>query len=398
MFRRGILQSTQLLNWLSVVYLAAVAAVTFQAVLLSGNTLNSDGVAYTKYNNYVIFKNSYYHLLEGKNLYVYYLNEYWDLYKYSPTFSMCFAPFALLPDSVGLLMWNALNAFVLLYGVRGLPCLSINKKNLLVILLLPELITSMQNSQSNALLAGLVILSFTHAENKNHLTASLFLVLSVFVKIYCGVAVLIFLLFSDRLKLMIYLVFFTLVLFFLPLPLIGFNELLFQYKNWWTMLLEDRSSSVGMSALGIASIFITNPNIKTIVSLVGLVSLVLPLFILLRGNRVIDRMYLLGYVLVWIVIFNHKAESPTFIIALAGALLYLIMRKESIVKWILIAFTLLVGSLSVTDVLSHFYDKKLIYQYHIKALPYMVVWAIMLVHFFRYKQEESDSGTPQTQP
>src|SRR5580658_9739822 len=45
------------------------------------------GTHQTYYNNYVIFKYSFFHLIDGKNLYGIYPDDHWDLFKYSPTFA-----------------------------------------------------------------------------------------------------------------------------------------------------------------------------------------------------------------------------------------------------------------------------------------------------------------------
>ena len=42
---------------------------------------------FTNYNNYVIFRNSFLHLISNKDIYAWYLDEQWDLYKYSPSFA-----------------------------------------------------------------------------------------------------------------------------------------------------------------------------------------------------------------------------------------------------------------------------------------------------------------------
>ena len=55
---------------------------------------------------YLIFKQSFFHLIEGKDLFILYPQEHWDLYKYSPTFSLLMAPLAILPDVVGLFFWK----------------------------------------------------------------------------------------------------------------------------------------------------------------------------------------------------------------------------------------------------------------------------------------------------
>ena len=105
----------------------------------------------TEYNNYVIFKRSWFHLIQQQNLYTLYPAEHWDFYKYSHTFALCMGLFANLSDYVGLSIWNLLNGVVLFYAIRMLP---FNNKAqcLLLWFIANELLTSFSNTQSNGLM------------------------------------------------------------------------------------------------------------------------------------------------------------------------------------------------------------------------------------------------------
>ena len=116
-----------------------------------------DKGGYTHYNNYVIFKQSFYHLIQGKDLFILYPNEQWDLYKYSPAFALFFGVFAWLPDIAGGTGWNLLNMLALYFAIKKLPVLNDSKKALALWFVLIEDVTSIQNFQSNALIAGLLI-------------------------------------------------------------------------------------------------------------------------------------------------------------------------------------------------------------------------------------------------
>jgi len=61
------------------------------------------------YGNYLIFKNSFLHLIRSQDLYVLYPELKIDLFKYSPTFALLFFPFAYLPDALGMVLWNLLS-------------------------------------------------------------------------------------------------------------------------------------------------------------------------------------------------------------------------------------------------------------------------------------------------
>lgn len=64
-------------------------------------------------NNFLIFKNAFWHVIEQKNLYAAYPEEYEDLYFYGPVFSFVVAPFAVLPTWIGVILWVLFNAFLL---------------------------------------------------------------------------------------------------------------------------------------------------------------------------------------------------------------------------------------------------------------------------------------------
>ncbi|MBP9924049.1 MAG: DUF2029 domain-containing protein, partial [Bacteroidia bacterium] len=118
------------------------------------------GHTQSHYNNYVIFKTSFKHLVEQVNLYDLYEKEYGDFYKYSPTFAVFMAPFYFMPDWMGLIVWNLLNCLLLFYGITKIPQLADKTKVFILSFSLIELVTSMQNQQSNALIAGFLLLAF----------------------------------------------------------------------------------------------------------------------------------------------------------------------------------------------------------------------------------------------
>src|SRR5213592_1279867 len=75
---------------------------------------------YTAYNNFVIFRQSFEHLITGQNMYAAFPEEHGDFYKYSPTFALLMAPFYFLPVWLGLIIWNLTGALLLFYGIRSL--------------------------------------------------------------------------------------------------------------------------------------------------------------------------------------------------------------------------------------------------------------------------------------
>ncbi|MHB1178381.1 MAG: hypothetical protein ACYCZO_08625 [Daejeonella sp.] len=64
------------------------------------------------YNNYKIYKYTFWHTVEKSPLYDAYPNQYADTNHYGPAFALVIAPFALLPDALGTSLWNISNALI----------------------------------------------------------------------------------------------------------------------------------------------------------------------------------------------------------------------------------------------------------------------------------------------
>lgn len=72
-------------------------------------------------NNYLIFKNVFFNTLKQRNLYLKYPSEYQDINHYGVFFSAIIAPFAIMPDLLGVVLWNIANTIVFVYAARNLP-------------------------------------------------------------------------------------------------------------------------------------------------------------------------------------------------------------------------------------------------------------------------------------
>src|ERR1700720_2629789 len=120
--------NAQSMQWLLALYIVIALVASMQDLLHVPKTYSADGRLYTEYNNYVIFKHSFFHLIDGKNLYEVYPNEHWDLFKYSPAFSLFFSVFAYFPDYIGLTLWSLLNALIVFFAISRLPGFTIKQK------------------------------------------------------------------------------------------------------------------------------------------------------------------------------------------------------------------------------------------------------------------------------
>jgi hypothetical protein len=369
------ISSLPLLQILLALYIILAIAAGMQAYFQTEKSKPGEPPAVTRYNNYVIFKCSHFHLLGGKDLYKdYYPEEHWDLYKYSPTFALFFGCFAWFPDWLGLTLWNLLNVMVFFLAIRYLPGLDDKKKMLVLLFSVADTMISLQNSQSNVLVVGLLILGFGLFETKNYFLATLCIAATFYIKIF-GIAALILLMFyPDKRKSIFYTVFWMLTLWIIPAVIIGFKPLLTTYLQYLDMLKNDQSVSLGISVMGWLKTWFGIDLSKTVLALAGLMIMCLPL---IRPGKFAGKSYRILFfsaLLIWMVIFNHKAESPTFIIATAGVYIWFFNQKKSIVNLVLLCFTVILTSLSSTDLFPPFIRENLFEPSLIKVVPCILVW------------------------
>jgi hypothetical protein len=343
------------------------------------------GRMYTEYNNYVIFKNSFFHLIDSKDLYILYPEEQWDLYKYSPTFALAMGSLAYLPDVIGLTIWNLINAVSLFAAIRMLP-ITDKKISLLLWFIALELLTSLQSSQSNALLAGLLIGAFALLERRKTAMATLLLVAATFIKVYGAIGFALFLFYPDKVKFILWSALWTVLFFFTPLAVLSPQELFAQYQSWARMMGEDQSVSFGFSVMGWLHSWFGLGEVKNIVIGLGILLFFIPLIRYRQYGNLLYRMLFLAFMLVWVIIFNHKAESSTFIIAVTGIAIWYFAHEpvnwRKIVLWVVFIFT----CLSPTDLFPPTVRKEIFVPYVIKVVPCIMVWCIVFAELMTVKQ------------
>ena len=355
-------------------FILAALATSVQSLLRKEKIYEEGGRKYTCYNNYVVFKQSHFHLTRDQDLYALYPGEHWDLYKYSPAFAFFFGAFAYLPDFLGLTLWNLLNALLLLAAVYYLPGINDRQRGWILLACLVELVTSMQNEQSNALVAGLLIFAFGLLERDKLPAAAFCIVCSVYIKIFGVLGFVLLLFYPEKWKMILYSVAWGVVLAAVPLFAVGPAQLKSLYTSWGHLLYSDHSASYGLSVMGLLHSWTGLEFNKLVVVAAGAVIFCIP--ILRTGQFREERFRLLALcsVLLWIVIFNHKAESPTFIIAMAGISVWFFTGPKNWLNVSLFILAFVLTSLSPTDLFPAFLRKQYVVPYVLKALPCILIW------------------------
>jgi len=345
----------------------------------------------TKFNNYVIFANAHHHLLQGKNLYEPHPLDHWDLYKYTPSFATFAGIFAWLPDWLGLSLWNLLNAMVFAGALWMLPGFNRKARILMMLLALVEAVTSLQNSQSNLLVAGLILWGWIFFEKGNAKLATLMIVLTFFIKLFGIVALLLMLFYPGKRKALAWAAAWFAIILLIPLSLTGFTGLLTSYGQYLGMLQHDQTISVGVSFMGIMQSWTGLDLPRTLTSLAGLAVSLIPFLFRRKENTVELRARFLSVLLLWMVLFNHRAESPTYIIAVTGVMLWFFASPRGLLQITLLVLVMVFTSLGATDLFPSTVRENFLVPYHIKALPCLMVWVYLIIGTGRIMTRNRDA-------
>lgn len=333
------------------------------------------------YNNYLIFKQSFFSLLENLNLYSLHRPIHWDFFKYSPTFALFFGLLAYLPVTAGLFIWNLLNGIVF-YALWKVDLKGTTNKFLVWCFVIVEFVTNIQSSQSNGLMAGLMILSYVFLERKNVALATLMIVLSAYVKIFGIVAFAMFLFYPDKLKAIGYALLWAVILFVLPLLVISPTELIEQYQNWWALLKVDKPVPYSLSVMGWLKYWFNVTPSGGLLTGIGVILFLVPFVQIKKYNDPVFRQLILASVLMWVVLFNHKAESPTFIIAIAGVAIWYFAQPKNTMNLILLFSCLVFTQLNPTDLFPSSIRSEIFVPYVVKVFPVILIWVKCLFDSF----------------
>ena len=348
---------------------------------------NMDGVhcGVTQYNNYIIFKNSFFHLLGQLNLYSSYPHEQYDLFKYTPSFALFFGLFAVMPNAVGLFIWNLLNVGLPILGFSQLMGLNKKTKPLFLLLLIPEMLTAVLNSQSNGLILGLMLLGLAAIQRENTLKAVIFICIAGFIKLFGIALFVVFLFYPNQLKKAILQAFVVmLILFGLPLIVISFDVFIQQYLYYFELLKNDGNTFIKYSVMAWLNSWF-NLNIgKNVILIMGLIIQIIPLFFqsdFLKKNRIV---YGFSW-MIWVVIFNHMAESATYIIAVGAIMAFLAMKGEmTIFHFIALFLLFFLTELGPSDIYPKYLRIWIIETAQLKVFPCVLFWVLMLFDMINF--------------
>ncbi len=361
-------------------WVVAIVAATIQQGVLHQN------------NNFLIFRAASIHLLHGQDLYAAYPALHFDFYKYSPSFALLFLPFAVLPLALSMLLWNALNAGALWLALGAV----LPRRGALIAraIIFLDMLGSLQNVQSNALVTALIIISFSAYERRHTVLGSLAADIGVAIKLFplAGVSFALFHPRKVRVATAVSLAMVVLVL--LPLLVTPAGTLLAQYASWRAIESKDALDR-GFTVMQMVQLVLHRDWPNWPQQLGGVVLLLAP--VVVRRERwsewAFRRTYLCS-VLLFCVIFNHQSESPTFVIAVAGAgIWFAALERPSRGDWALFAFVVVCTILASSDAMPKAIQRNLFDRYHFKTVPCIVLWAYLQAQLWRRSDRMAATAT-----
>ena len=208
-----------------------VASIWFGLVVLAlVNAYNGHA-----YNNFLIFRQSFFHLRNETNLYLTYVTQYWDHYYYSPSFAALVVPFTLLPVAFSMFAWGIFDAAVLYYAIRQLP-INNKKQNFILLLSANEMMNATSNIQSNGIMAATIILSFVYIIKQKESRSTLMMLLGFFVKLYSITGLAFFFFNANKKRFILSFIFWLILLLLCPLIFTSPAFLIQCYKDWMAAL------------------------------------------------------------------------------------------------------------------------------------------------------------------
>jgi hypothetical protein len=336
-------------------------------------------------NNYWIFTAAFRHLRSGQDLYAAYPDLHSDFFKYSPTFALLFGPFALLPDTLGYAGWALACAGVVYWGcVRLLPS---RAAALALGIAWISVVGDVQRAQSNAFVAGLMILAWVAYEGGRHVPAAVAVAMGAFVKLFPLAAGMGALLHRRWLRFCLILVGVIAAGAALPLIATSPDALGMQYRSWYAIETRDAApmprygtggADLYAGLMGQFRVWFGVEWPHWPVQLAGLVILLAP--VALQRARFGERAFriqLLASLLVFCVLFNHQAESPSYSIAMIGAAIwYAASERATWRTWLIVACVAIVN-LGSTDLLPRSLYRAYYVPYLLKTMPLIPLWIVM---------------------
>jgi hypothetical protein len=333
------------------------------------------------HNNYFVYKYGFLNTIHRQTVFGPQPQHYNDLYHYGPVFALVMAPFAVLPDWIGVILWVMFNAWALYMAIKLLP---LKETQYLPVLLIcaHELMTSSSNVEINPLIAALIILSFVFIRDKKDFWAALMICIGTFIKLYGIVGLAFFFLSKDKTKLIAGLLFWSVILFVLPMAISSPSYIIQTYHAWYGDILQKNLNNIGpslqdISLMGLIRNIFNYRQLSNITVIIPGIMLFGLWYLRIKCYRLIPyQLLLLASTLIFVIIFSSSSESPTYIIAVAGVGIWFMNLERPVtgLEIFLLVFALILTVFSPSDLFPRYIRINYVQPYKLKALPCVLIW------------------------
>lgn len=360
------------------------------------------------FNNFLIFKYSFWHSLNHLNLYIHYPDEYGDLYHYGPLFSLIIAPFAVIPSIwVAVFLWHLALALFLWWAIQNS---TLPKKNLVFMIWFTahEMLNALGMSQFNVATVAMIVLTYSAIHRNKEVWAAFWIVLGTLTKIYGIVGLAFFFFIRSKWKFSLWMVLWTVILFALPMPFFGADYVAEQYMEWFKSLMAKGEENMlsdfqNISLLGIVrkigyastaglqsywSVYMREAPVDTTnyfiakwndlwILVPAFIYSALPWLRIKQYKSHSFQLMTLALVLIIVNIFSTGAENSSYVISMIGVAIWYIAVpwKRSKLDLGLLIFCFILTSLSPTDLFPGYIRTFWIRAFSLKALPVVLIWA-----------------------
>lgn len=340
-------------------------------------------------NNFLIFRGVFWHTVNGTSLYASYPEEYFDINHYGPLFSLVIAPFAVLPEWIGMLLWLAAMTLVLYWAIYK-STMTHRQQVFIYWFCGHSLLTALFMQQFNIVIAAIILGSFFLIEKERDFWSAFLIVLGTMVKLY-GIVGLAFFLFSrHKIRFILSLLFWAMVLLVAPMLLSSPEYIIGQYREWILCLMGKNTENVNSIAQNISLLgmvrrisgCMTYSDLWLIIP--GMILFAVPYLRISQYRHLAFRETLLASVLLFVILFSTGSESSGYIIALVGVCIWYTAApwKRHVWEKALMVFVFLLSGMGNSDIWPSFLRHEIIQPYAVRALPCVMVWLLLCYEMY----------------
>ena len=368
----------------------------------------SVGLHMHNFNNFLIYKFTFWHAWDQKSLFAAYPEDHYDVNHYGPIFSLIMAPFAVIPSLwAGVFLWHLALALFLWWAIQE-STLTTRQKVAVIWLTAHEMLNALGMSQFNVATAAMILLSFSAIHRGKDMWSAFWIVLGTLVKLYGIVGLAFFFFAKCKTKFVMWLVVWTLVLVALPMPLFGPDYVAGQYVEWIRCLGEKGQENLlsdfqNISLLGMvrkvgyaltaglpayyevfesagkqydaSNWWVSTWNDLWII-VPALMYSALPWLRIKQYQAHSFRLMCLALVLMIVNILSTGSENSSYIISMLGVSIWFfaVPWKRGRLDVALLVFCFILTSLSPTDLFPGDVRYYCIRPFALKSLPVTIIW------------------------